>query len=146
MEALKLKDNPSGIEVVANRILIKPDEIKEKTRGGIIIPMTSKEKAEIATCYGVVVDIGPDCFIHSVETIERKMGNGDWVQMERKTIAYSGPFVEIGDRVAFSIYSGHVQTGADGEQYKTINDIDITNRVSAEVTQTTLEARKPLGT
>jgi len=143
MEALKMRENPSGIEVVANRVLIKPDEIEEVTDGGIVIPVSVQIRHGISVCYGTVVSIGPDCFIHSVETTERYI-DGAWKPVERKTNAYSRPFVKIGDRVAFSIYSGHEQTGEDGVKYKAMNDIDITAIVTDKVTQTSLEARKPL--
>jgi chaperonin GroES len=136
--------NNSGIRVSGNRVLVKPDPVEEMTEGGILVPLSVKEKYEIATSYGVVVDLGPDCFIHSVVVTERLI-DGQWRDVERCTNRYKEPFAKVGDRIAFSIYSGLEQTGEDGEKYKTINDTDITARVSDGVRQTGIQGRKPLG-
>ena len=143
---LKVKQESSnpGIRVVGDRILVRTDAIEEKTEGGIVIPLSAKEKHEMATCYGTVVGMGPDCYIYHVEVTERRMGNGDWREVERKTRKHSEPFCKLGDRVAFAAYAGLQQIGEDGASYKTMNDGDITAIVSEKVTQTTLEARKPL--
>jgi len=136
--------NKSGIDPSGNRVLVKPDEVEEVTKGGIVIPDTVKEKHQLSANYGQVVAIGPDCFTHTT-TITERLIDGSWKQIERKTTGYSGHFAEAGDRVAFAMYSGLTLTGEDGVDYKLINDEDITARVSSGVTQTTIKPRQAVG-
>jgi len=144
---IKVKqENTSGIEPCGNKVLVKPDEIEEFTEGGILIPDQILERHEAAAVYGVVIAIGPDCFTHTVTntaTWYDGCNGNNWKPKERKTTGYSGDWVEPGDRIAFAIYAGLESTGEDGEKYKMINDEDITAKVSKNVTQTSLEARKP---
>jgi len=128
--------NKSGIVPCGNHILIKPDAIEEFTDGGIFIPEQVLQRHEASACYGYVVAVGPDAFIHLVE----RSSTG-----ETKTRGYAQPFAEPGDRIAFALYAGLESTGEDGEKYKVINDTDITAKVSEHVTQTSIEARKPFG-
>jgi len=137
--------NTSGIYPCHNHILVKPDTLEETTAGGIIVPQQVKAVHEISACYGVVIALGPDCFKHTVTVVEDCDIHGTWRKTERRTTQYSEIFAKAGDRIAFSTYSGLEQMGEDGEKYKTLNDTDITARVSDKVTQTTIEARKPLG-
>jgi chaperonin GroES len=134
--------NKSGIEPCGNKVLVKPDSLEEFTDGGIYLPEQVKERHELSACYGYVVAVGPDCFKHTVSTVERLI-EGSWKIVERTTVGYSGEWARPGDRIAFAIYAGLESTGEDGEKYKTINDEDITARVSSHVTQTSIEPRKP---
>ena len=131
----------SGISPSGNRVLVKPDAIDETTAGGIVIPKSVQEQHQMSVNYGYVVALGSDCFKHSVTTVERLI-DGAWKPVERTVSGYSGTFADEGDRVAFAIYSGLNITGEDGEEYKLINDEDITCRVTEKVTQTTIESRK----
>jgi len=45
------------MEILGRAVLIKPDELPEKTEGGIIIPKTAKEPPKT----GTVVDAGHAC-------------------------------------------------------------------------------------
>ncbi len=136
--------NESGIYPCANKVLIKPDTIKEKTEGGIIIPEKDREKYQLSVAYGYIVALGSDCFIHSVETLERSINNDQLRLVEQRTIRYSQPFAAVGDRIAFAIHSGRNYVGSDGEDYRMINDTDITAIVAEGVTATSLEARRPV--
>lgn len=62
-------------------VLILPDELPEKTRGGLNIPRTAKEKPSL----GVVIDIGPLC---------EEVKKGDRVQFVRK----SSSIIQIDDK------------------------------------------------
>ena len=136
--------NNSGIEPCGNRILIKPDEVQDTTEGGIYIPDQITERHADAAGYGRVVAVGTDAFTHSVSSTKR------WVKdtfktAERTTVGYYERWVKTGDRVAFRPYVGLNSTGEDGKKYLLLNDEDILAVVTDSVTQTTLEARKPLG-
>ena len=140
--ATKTTPNESGIFPCGNHVLVKPDAIEEKTKGGIIIPEKERERYQMSVAYGYVVALGADCFIHSVEIRDRWNGTA-WQRTERKTIRYSEDFAQPGDRISFAIHSGRNYIGEDGELYVQMNDTDITARVTEKVTATSLEAREP---
>ena len=83
----KLNINPLG-----DRIVVKPMEAEEKTKGGIILPDTAKEKP----VEGSIVAAGPG----------RKSDDGKVVEME----------VKVGDKVLYGKYSG-TEVTIDGEEY-----------------------------
>ena len=136
-------NNKSGIYPCGNHILVKPDVIPEKTEGGIIVPPSEREKHKQMVAYGYVIALGPDCFIHSVETMERFI-NDQLRLVERRVVQYSKPFAAVGDRISFAVHSGRYYMGIDGEEYRMMNDTDITALVAEGVTATSLEARRPV--
>ena len=138
------KMNKSGIFPCGNHILVKTDAIEEVTEGGIFIPPSITDVHQHSVAYGYLIAVGPDAFMHSVEVTERYIDDR-WVPSERKTTKYSQPFAEVGDRISFAIYSGRNYFGEDGEEYKVMNDTDITSIVTEGVTATSIEARKPFG-
>ncbi len=142
--ATKTTPNESGIFPCGNKILVKPDAIEEKTRGGIIIPKNSKDKYQQMVAYGYVVAVGPDYCIHSVQDIEMLVDD-ELCLVERRTNRYKEEFAQPGDRISFAIHSGRNTIGEDGELYVQMNDSDITALVTKGVTATSLEAREPFG-
>jgi chaperonin GroES len=91
----KLNINPLG-----DRIVVKPMEAEEKTKGGIILPDTAKEKP----VEGTIVAAGPG----------RKSDDGKVVEME----------VKVGDKVLYGKYSG-TEVTIDGEEYLIMRESDI---------------------
>ncbi|HFQ89455.1 MAG TPA: co-chaperone GroES [Desulfobulbus sp.] len=88
------------IRPLNDRILVKRLEEEEKTKGGIIIPDTAKEKP----AEGEVVAVGPG-----------KMNDaGERIAMD----------VKVGDRVLFSKYGG-TDVKLDGEDYLIMREDDI---------------------
>ena len=148
MTVTKLKQrlaHKSGIEPVGNRVLVKPDTLDEYSDGGIYVPEKVRERHEASASYGSVVSVGLDAWQHSVERIRHHHGNGESELVEERFTEYSKPFAEVGDRIAFSPHIGLDSMGEDGVKYMLINDEDVLARVSDSVTQTSIEARKPLG-
>jgi len=135
--------NKSGITPSGNRVLVKPDAVEEKTKGGIVIPESVKDKHQMSVNYGEVIALGPDCFRHTTTTTEQWVLSS-WKPTTRTITGYSSTFADEGDRVAYAMYSGLNITGEDGEEYKLINDEDITCRVTNKVVQTTIESRKAI--
>ena len=88
------------IKPLADRIVIKPSEAEEKTKGGIILPDTAKEKPVI----GEVVAAGPG----------RKTDDGKTVPME----------VKVGDKVLYGKYSG-TEVTLDGQEYLIMRENDL---------------------
>ena len=91
----KIKLNP-----LHDRVVIKPLEAEEKTRGGIILPDTAKEKP----VEGTVVAAGPG----------KISDNGELVKMT----------VKVGDKVLYGKYSGTDVT-IDAEEYLIMRESDI---------------------
>jgi chaperonin GroES len=72
----------SKLHPLADRLVVKPIQKEEKTKGGIILPDTAKEKPQ----EGEVVAVGPG----------RMTDDGKRIAME----------VKVGDRVIYSKYGG----------------------------------------
>jgi len=89
-----------SIRPLGDRILIKRIQEEEKTKGGIIIPDTAKEKPQ----EGMVVAVGKG------KTTE-----------EGKVIA---PDVKKGDRILFGKYSG-TEVKIEGEEHLILREDEI---------------------
>jgi chaperonin GroES len=87
------------IRPLGDRVLIKQMDAEEKTKGGIIIPDTAKEKPQKAK----VVAVGTG-----------KVVNGKKIALD----------VKKGDVVLFSKYGGDEVT-IDAEEYKILEEKDI---------------------
>ncbi len=88
------------IKPLADRMIVKPAPAEEKTKGGIILPDTAKEKPVI----GEVVAIGTG----------RVLDNGTRQPLE----------VKIGDKVLYGKYSG-TEVILDGEEYMIMRESNI---------------------
>ena len=88
------------IRPLQDRVLVKRIEEEEKTKGGIIIPDTAKEKP----MEGEVIAVGSG----------RILDNGTKIQ----------PEVKVGDRVLFGKYAG-TEVKIDGEEHLIMREDDI---------------------
>ena len=88
------------IKPLGDRVLIKALEREEKTKSGIVLPDTAKEKHQ----EGRVLAVG------SGKTLE----NGTKVALE----------VQVGQKVIFSKYAG-TEVKLDGEEMMILNERDI---------------------
>lgn len=74
-----------------NRLLIKRDKVLEKTRGGIIIPVETKEEKEETTVKGTVVLVGPMVDEHYDSIPSARLFNGQLLPKNRITFGkYAG--------------------------------------------------------
>ena len=89
-----------NLSPLADRVIIKPSEAEEKTKGGIILPDTAKEKP----IEGTVVAAGPGKVTDDGKTV--KMG------------------VKVGDKVLYGKYSG-TEITVEGEEYLIMRESDI---------------------
>jgi chaperonin GroES len=85
---------------LADRVIIKPSAAEEKTKGGIILPDTAKEKPVI----GEVVAVGPG----------KVTDDGKKVALE----------VKVGDKVLYGKYSG-TEVTVEGEELLIMREADI---------------------
>jgi chaperonin GroES len=88
------------IRPLQDRVILKRIEEEEKSKGGIIIPDTAKEKPQ----EGKVVAVGPGKVAESGERIK--------------------PEVKKGDRVLYGKYSG-TEVTVDGEELLILRESDI---------------------
>jgi chaperonin GroES len=95
--------NESGIQPVEYKVLIKPVKVEEKTKGGIILPGSVKEKEEFAQMRGKVIAVGAIAFT-----------DPDWLDKPK-----------AGDIVLFDKYAGASVKGSDGIWYRLILDKEI---------------------
>ena len=85
---------------LADRVVIKPSPAEEKTKGGIILPDTAKEKPVV----GEVVAVGPG----------KISDDGKKIGME----------VKVGDKVLYGKYSG-TEVTVEGDEYLIMREADI---------------------
>ena len=135
----------TGIFPSGNRVVVRPDVVERMSEGGIIIPDADAEKHQMAQSTGTLVAMGPDAFKEYTTVTERYL-DAKWVPFERNVTGFSENFAEIGDRVAFAKYGGLMVVGEDGDEYRILNDMDITARVSEKVNFTDIHSRKRVGT
>ncbi len=89
-----------NLKPLGDRVIVKPMEAEEKTKGGIILPDTAKEKP----IEGTVVAAGPG----------KVSDDGKVIKMEVKT----------GDKVLYGKYSG-TEVSVEGEEYLIMRESDI---------------------
>jgi chaperonin GroES len=89
------------IKPLGDRVVIKPLEAENKTKGGIVLPDTAKEKPQ----EGKVVAVGKG----------KVLENG----------TVQAPEVKVGDKVLYGKYSGNEITTKDGEELLIMREEDI---------------------
>jgi len=89
------------IKPLGDRIVVKPLEAESKTKGGILLPDTAKEKPQ----EGKVVAIGKG----------KVLDNG----------TTQAPEVKVGDKVLYGKYSGNEITTKEGEELLIMREEDI---------------------
>jgi len=89
-----------NLKPLGDRVIVKPKEPEEVTKGGIILPDTAKEKP----MEGEIVAVGPG----------RVADDGKLVKMELKT----------GDKILYGKYSG-TEIKIDDEEYLIMRESDV---------------------
>ena len=89
-----------NIKPLADRVVIKPSPAEERTKGGIILPDTAKEKPVV----GEIVAVGPG----------KVTDDGKKVALE----------VKVGDKVLYGKYSG-TEVTVEGSEYLIMREADI---------------------
>jgi chaperonin GroES len=89
------------LQPLADRVVVKPLKAEEKTKGGILLPDTAKEKPQ----EGEIVAVGKGKVLESGETQKVE--------------------VKVGDRVLYGKYSGTEIKTADGEDVLIMREEDI---------------------
>ncbi len=89
-----------NLKPLGDRVVLKVVEQEEKTRGGILLPDTAKEKPQ----KGAVMAVGTGKILDS----------GQKIPLD----------VKVGDKVIFGRYSGS-EVKIEGEDYLIVNERDI---------------------
>ena len=89
------------LKPLGDRIIVKQLEAEEKTKGGIVLPDTAKEKPQ----EGKVIAVGKGKILESgqIQPVELK----------------------VGDRVLYAKYSGTEITTKQGDEYLIIREDDV---------------------
>ena len=88
------------IKPLADRVVVKPLPAEEKTKGGLFVPDTAKERPQ----EGEIVAIGPG----------RVTDEGKKIPIE----------VKVGDKILYGKYSG-TEVNYDGVEYLIMRESDI---------------------
>jgi chaperonin GroES len=97
---LERRKNSMKVRPLGDRVLVKPLEVEEKKKGGIIIPDTAKEKPQ----EGKVIAVGKGKITEQGKTLPLN--------------------VKVGDRILFGKYSGN-EIKIDNEDYLIVREEDI---------------------
>jgi chaperonin GroES len=89
------------IKPLGDRVVVKPLEAETKTKGGIVLPDTAKEKPQEAK----VIAVGKG----------KVLDNG----------TVQAPEVKVGDKVLYGKYSGNEITTKEGEELLILREEDI---------------------
>jgi co-chaperonin GroES (HSP10) len=108
-----ISTNTSGIRPLDYKILVLPQEVNRKTKGGLILADQTVEKEEFGRKEGILVAKSPMAF-----------KNPDWPDNE--------PTPQVGDRVMFSKYQAEQVQGRDGATYWIMNDKSVLAMIEAD--------------
>lgn len=93
--------NPSGITPLDVKVLILPDPVEERTKGGIILADTTKDREKYATVRATLLACGESAFL-------------EWKEKPQP-----------GDRIVTAQYAGVNIKGLDHGDYRLCNDEDV---------------------
>jgi|TARA_B110001454_G_scaffold130990_1_gene122025 chaperonin GroES len=93
-------------EPLGDRVVIKPKEQEEVSKGGLLLPDTAKERPQ----EGEVVAVGPG----------RVTDEGTRIAME----------LVVGDKVAYAQYSGAELKNDDEEEFLILRESDVLAKIS----------------
>lgn len=98
---------------IGYHLIVEPETVSEKTRGGLYVPETVREKEQKAGVVGKVLAVGSGCFDYD------KTG----------TVK-----IDVGDEVVFARYGGMElpDVNNDGKTLRAINDQDLIAKVVPE--------------
>ena len=106
--------NNSGLVPTADKILVEPMRVEEKTRGGIVLASQSLDKEQLAQTIGTVIAMGRTCKLTDVG------GNPLIPEVDG---------INIGDMILFARYSG-AEFPIDGVSYRIMKARDVIGKAT----------------
>ena len=98
--------NNSGLVPTADKILVEPTRVEEKTRGGIVLASQSLDKEQLAQTIGTVIAMG-----------------------ETAQLCPEMAGIKVGDMVLFARYSG-AEFPIDGTAYRIMRARDVIGKAT----------------
>lgn len=95
--------NPSGIEPLEYRVIVLPEKVEERTKGGLFMPDELREREQWAETRGRLVAMSPVAF----------------------NFEDGAPKPSVGDTVLHQRHAGILAKGVDGVEYRVIADKDV---------------------
>ena len=95
-----------GIRCVEYNVLIKQDEVSEKTSGGLYLSEETKDRDRHSETRGTLVGVSPMAFSFD-----------EWPPDEPKP--------QVGQAVIFAKHAGVFVEGNDGVEYRVVKDKDV---------------------
>jgi co-chaperonin GroES (HSP10) len=93
------------IQPAGHKCLVVPEEVEEKTQGGLYVPIATKERRQNEQVIGTLVEIGINCW---------------------KAFDDGVPWASVGDRVFYARNGGwKIKDPDTGKEYCLLNDEDI---------------------
>jgi chaperonin GroES len=108
-ESIMILDSGRTIEVVGDRVLIRPDEGEERTKVGLYLPRPAAEKTTVQG--GTVVEIGPGIPVPEPPAVEDE----PW-RLQETSGRHVPPQARVGDYAVF-LRKPAVEVRLDGEPY-----------------------------
>lgn len=96
--------NESGWLAVDDKVIILPDDIGQRTKGGVDLDERFVERQQLAQTRGTLVAMGPNAFKYSID-------GRPW----------EGQKPSEGDRVYFERYAGLIVRGDDARDYRVMD-------------------------
>jgi chaperonin GroES len=106
IEAPYMGENKSGYRPIGDFVIIRPDMLAHKTSGGVELTDDAIDRHQLAAITGVVIECGGAAY----------KWNAD------RTRPYEGDAPQPGDRVIFEKFAGRPFRGADGNEYRIMDD------------------------
>lgn len=98
--------NTSGIQPAEFNVLIRPDPVEERTKGGLILSDETKDRQKHAATKGTIIALSPMAFDADVWPADQ-------------------PRPEPGQRVLVAKHSGTFCEGMDAIEYRLVKDKDV---------------------
>ena len=95
--------NKSGLQPVEYKILVKLDEVEDRTKGGLYIPISVMQSRQMEQVQATLIAFGGSAF-------------EDWGDKE---------LPKVGDRIYIAKSAGYNVVGVDEVDYRVANDKDI---------------------
>jgi len=104
-----MQPNLDHLIVIGDRVLIKPDQREERTKVGLYLPQTVKEKEEVAS--GYILKTGPGLPLVDPSSISDE----PW-QYQKQNLHYLPMEAKVGDYAIF-LRKASVEITFQGEKY-----------------------------
>lgn len=111
------------VKPLGHRVLVKPDEVKSRTAGGLFLPDTVRDMEKQGTALGRLIAIGITAW---------------------KAFDTGEPWAAVGDHVFFAKYGGQLIKTPDNQEFRVLNDEDLTAKLETVYQPGETQAEPPV--